>query len=76
MNDCGFFLESQLRATASKSSIATLHSDIIWLFFKKTIRVKKHNLNNYEFYMNISKITSNVRMSIKGNFPIKQLEFY
>ena len=33
LNDCGSFLESQLRAPASKSSIATLHSDIIWLFF-------------------------------------------
>ena len=54
--------------------IGILHYDIIWLFFKK-IRVKKHNLNNYEFYMNLaSKTTSNIRISVKGNFPIKKSE--
>ena len=61
-------LEQKLRVPASKSSIALLRSDINWLFFKK-IRVKKHNLNNYEFYMNL-----NVRISIVGNFPIKTSE--
>ena len=34
--------------------------------------MKKHNLNNYQFYTNLtSKTLSNVRMSIKGNFTIK-----
>ena len=47
-------LEPQLRVPASKSLIAILHSGINWLFFKKT-RVKKHNLNNYKFYMNLNK---------------------
>ena len=41
------------------------------VFFKK-IKVKKHILNNYDFYMNLtSKIPSKVRMLIKGNFPIE-----
>ena len=62
----------QLRVPTSKSSIAILHSDIMWLFFFKKIKVKKHILNNYEFYMNLtSKTPSKVRMLIKGSFPIE-----
>ena len=34
--------------------------------------VEKHNLNNYEFYMNLPRKTpNNVRISFKGTFPIK-----
>ena len=63
--------EPQLTLPASKFSIDVLHSDLTWLFFKR-MKVKKHNLNNYEIYMNLrSKTPSNVRTSIKGNFPIK-----
>ena len=41
------------------------------VFFKK-IKVKKHILNNYEFYMNLtSKTPSKVRMLIKGSFSIE-----
>ena len=66
--------DPQLRVPANKSSIAILHSDIIWLFFKK-ISFKKHHLNNFEFCMNLtSKRPRNVRISIKGNFPIKTPE--
>ena len=36
---------------------------------------KKHSLNNYDLIMNLtSKTPSNVRISIKGNFPIKTSE--
>ena len=34
--------------------------------------VKKHNQNHYEFDMNLT--ASNVRLSIKANFPIKTSE--
>ena len=79
LNESGSFpelvkIEPQLRVPASRSWIVILHSAKIWLFFKK-IWVKKHNLNNYEFYMNLTiKTTSNTRLSIKGNFPIKTSE--
>ena len=37
--------------------------------------MKKDNLNNHEFYLNlISKTPRNVRISIKGNFLIKASE--
>ena len=35
---------------------------------QKQVKVKKHNLNNYEFYMNLrTKTPINVRISFKGN---------
>lgn len=37
--------------------------------------MKKDNLNNHEFYLNLkSKTPRNVRISIKGNFLIKASE--
>ena len=48
---------------------------MIRLFLLEKIKVKKNNLNNYEFYLNLtSKTSSRVRISIKGNFLIKTSE--
>ena len=48
---------------------------MIRLFLLEKIKVKKNNLNNYEFYLNLtSKKSSRVRISIKGNFLIKTSE--
>ena len=48
---------------------------MIRLFLLEKIKVKKNNLNNYEFYLNLtSKTSSRVRISVKGNFLIKTSE--